>query len=79
MVKKNILPKGVRLDTDGPRTLMNTLAGAYAPLGLLSIKGMRYFPPLIKTESLMNTTLWSLISLASMILFLLETSYVRLE
>ena len=31
MVKKNILPKGVRLDTDGPRTLMNTLAGTMLP------------------------------------------------
>ena len=41
MVKKNILPRGVRLDTNGPRTLMNSLAGTYAPLGSVSIKGMR--------------------------------------
>ena len=39
-VKKNILPKGARLDTNGPRTLMNTLVGTYAPLGLVSIKRM---------------------------------------
>ena len=41
IVKTNILPKGVRLNTDGPRTLMNTLAGTYALLGSVSIKGMR--------------------------------------
>ena len=41
MVKKNILPRGVRLDTNGPRILMNTLAGTYALLGSVSIKGMR--------------------------------------
>ena len=42
MVKKNILPRGARLNTDCPRTLMNTLAGAYASLGSVSIKGMRF-------------------------------------
>ena len=41
MVKRNILPRRVRLNTDGPRTLMNTLAGTYAPLGSVSIKGMQ--------------------------------------
>ena len=41
MIKKNIMPRGVRLDIGGPRTLMNTLAGTYAPLGSVSIKGMR--------------------------------------
>ena len=38
MIKKNILPRGVRLNTDGPSTLMNTLAETYAPLGSVSIK-----------------------------------------
>ena len=41
MVKKIIVPKGVRLDTNGPRNLINTLAGTYAPSGSASIKGMR--------------------------------------
>ena len=40
MVKKNILPKGVRLDANGPRPLINTLAGTYTPLGSVSIKGL---------------------------------------
>ena len=39
--KKNVLPKGVRLDANGPTTLMNTLAGPYAPLGSVYIKGIR--------------------------------------
>ena len=41
MVKKSILPRGVRLDTDGPKKLMNTLAGTHAPLGSVSTRGMR--------------------------------------
>ena len=40
MIIKSILPKGVRLTQSNSRMLMNTLAGTYAPLGSVEIKGM---------------------------------------
>lgn len=41
MIKKSILPKGVRVTQSNNRMLMNTLAGTYAPLGSVEIKGMQ--------------------------------------
>ena len=78
MVKKHIIPRGVRLNADGPKNLMNTLAGTYAPLGSVSIKGTR-LTALIRTESLMNMISWSLTSRAIMTSFSVEISYERLE
>ena len=41
MIKRNALPRGSRITQGKNRTLMNTLAGTYAPLGSVEIKGMR--------------------------------------
>ena len=41
MIKKSVLPKGVRLTRSNRIMLMNTPAGTYAPLGSVEIKGMR--------------------------------------
>ena len=41
MIKRNILPRGTRLTQSNSRMLMNTLAGTYAPLGSVEIKGMQ--------------------------------------
>ena len=41
MIKKSILPKGIMLTQNNSRMLMNTLAGTYAPLGSVELKGMR--------------------------------------
>ena len=40
MIKKSVLPKGIRLTQSNNRMLMNTLVGTYAPLGSVEIKGM---------------------------------------
>ena len=40
MIKNSILPKGIRLTQSNSRLLMNTLAGTYALLGSIEIKGM---------------------------------------
>ena len=41
MCHRRILPKGARITQDSERTMMNTLAGAYSPLGSVDIRGMR--------------------------------------
>ena len=41
MIKKSILPKGIRLTQNNSRMLMNTLVGTYAPLCSVELKGMR--------------------------------------
>ena len=40
MVKRNILPRGVRIDPGHSKMLMNTLAETYIPLGSVSFKEM---------------------------------------
>ena len=40
MCHRHILPKGVRITQDSERTMMNTLAGACAPLGSVNMRGM---------------------------------------
>ena len=41
MIKRSVLPKGVRLKQNNSRMSMNTLAGTHAPLDFIEIKGMR--------------------------------------
>ena len=41
MIKKSVLPKGVRLTQRDSKILMNTLAGTSASLGSVEIKEMR--------------------------------------
>ena len=41
MIHRKAIPKGTRLNQTQSRTLMNTLAGPYAPLGSATAKGMR--------------------------------------
>ena len=41
IIKKSVLPKGIRLTQSNSRMLMNALARTYAHLGFVEIKGMR--------------------------------------
>ena len=41
MCHQRILPKGVRLDQSPERNLMRTLAGTYAPRGMVRMDGIR--------------------------------------
>lgn len=41
MCHRRVIPRGARLNQNEDRTLMRTLAGTYAPLGTVNMKGLR--------------------------------------
>ena len=41
MCHRNVIPRGTRITEASSWTLMNTLAGTYAPLGKVTVEGLR--------------------------------------
>ena len=41
MIHRRVMPRGTTITQTNQRSLMNTLAGVYAPLGSASVKGIR--------------------------------------